>query len=293
MTNHKILLVDTEKNVLLTYQAILEEEGYQVDTASDEQSAWEKISLENFAVVISELYLKGKKTVNLLKTIKEAHPEIYIIIITATYLDSKGCGEIIDAGVDDYFTKPLDSNALLANIKKGLKRRDLVLKNIQLEEQLNNIAPTHFTDNHSSQTSNFCENDFFDSKLQNEITRSKRYKHSFSLVVFDLEVPDIKKYPASFDKQKISKTLCQILSKITRRTDIITQNNGSFSLILVETPIAGAKNFSSRLQDEVVKLIISEELNMPHALSEFLSIQYHAFPEQSDYIQQWTTLHKK
>lgn len=287
--NKKVLLIDTEKNVLLTYQAVLQEEGYQVEIAMDEGSAWGKISGETFAVVIAELYLRGQKTVNLLKKIKETHPEIYIIMITATFLNPEGCEEVIDAGVDDYFTKPFSPNSLLANIKKGLRRRDLVLKNIQLEENLTNISPADLTDYAFTKAGNVCNNHFFNLKLQNEITRAERYNHPFSLVVFEINVPDKDHNFDSLDKQKISEQLFHVLPKITRRTDVITQTNGTFALILVETSTDGVKNFSSRLQNEIVKLNIGENIHMPPELSEYLTIKYHSFPEQSDYIQQWST----
>ena len=44
MGNKNILLLDTEKNVLLTYQTVLKEEGYQVDIATSEKEAIKKLS---------------------------------------------------------------------------------------------------------------------------------------------------------------------------------------------------------------------------------------------------------
>ena len=287
--NKKILLIDTEKNVLSTYRIFLEGEGYQVDIAMNEASAIEKISNETFAVVIAEFYLKGKKTLNLLKKIRDAHPEIYIVIVTATLLKSEGCEEIIEAGVDDYFTKPFSPYALLANIKKGLKRRDLVLKNIQLEEKLASKVKTRFTDSSKPFANNLCDKHFFDLKLQNELTRAKRYNHPLSIIQFEIKGPENDKHFDHSDKGTISQTLSDLLPKIIRRTDVITQENGNFALILVETAIAGAKNFSSRIKDEIVKSTIGQEHHIPADLSELLTIKYHSFPEQADYFQKWTT----
>ena len=97
------------------------------------------------------------------------------------------------------------------------------------------------------------------------------------------------KYSDSLDKGEISKTLSTLLPKIIRRTDVITQENGNFALMLVETAIEGAKNFSSRLKDEIVKSPIGKDIHIPAELSELLKIEYHSFPEQADYFQKWTT----
>ena len=289
MINKRILLIDTEKNVLSIYRTFLEGEGYEVDIAMDEPSATDKVSNETFAVVIAELYLKGKKTLDLLVHIREAHPEIYIVLVTATFLKSEGCEEVIEAGVDDYFTKPFSPHALLANIKKGLKRRDLVLKNIQLEEKLTRTPQSPFTESANTFANNVCDKHFFDLKLQNEITRAKRYKHPLSIIQFAIREPDNDKHCDQLDKGKISETLSSLLPKITRRTDVITQENGNFALMLVETAIEGAKNFSNRLKDEIVKSPLGLENQILDELMDLLTIEYHSFPEQADYFQKWST----
>ena len=106
MSAERILLVDTEKNILLAYNAVLEEEGYRVEVASTVDEALQKLSLQSLAVLITELYLKGTSTIHMIKRVKRDHPEIYTIMITASSLNSEQYEEIIRAGVDDLFMKP-------------------------------------------------------------------------------------------------------------------------------------------------------------------------------------------
>ena len=54
MENKNILLVDCEKNVLLSYQTFLKEEGYKAEIATIEKVALEKILSQKFAVLITE-----------------------------------------------------------------------------------------------------------------------------------------------------------------------------------------------------------------------------------------------
>ena len=87
MEEERILLVDTEKNVLLTYQNVLEEEGYKVDVATSSIEAIEKLSSHDFALLITEFNLKGKNTTTLIKHVKQHYPDIYIISLSDYHLD--------------------------------------------------------------------------------------------------------------------------------------------------------------------------------------------------------------
>ena len=55
MPGEKILIIDTEKNVLLTYKTVLEEEGYHVDLAMSIPEALNHIATTSYAVLVTEL----------------------------------------------------------------------------------------------------------------------------------------------------------------------------------------------------------------------------------------------
>ncbi len=162
MPGEKVLLVDTEKNVLLAYQTVLEEEGYKVEIATSKDEALEKLSYQSFSVLITEFYLKGKTTIELVKKVKQDYPELYVIMISAATLKTDTYEEIINAGVDDYFIKPFSSRNLLVNIKKGLKLRALLMQNIQLEKNLKNMELLFSSDPYySNETRISCNNLYF------------------------------------------------------------------------------------------------------------------------------------
>ena len=106
MKPEKILLIDAEKNVLLTYKPFLEEEGYHVDIAINEDEAREKISQHTFAVVITELYLKGSDTLGIIRSLQKNTPEIYIIVLTGSNLSTSTYETVLEAGCQDCFMKP-------------------------------------------------------------------------------------------------------------------------------------------------------------------------------------------
>ena len=290
MSGEKILLVDTEKNVLLAYKAVLQEEGYRVETATNEEEAFKKMAEENFSVVITELYLKSRSTTGLIKQIKQNYPDVYIIMITATSLSPETYEKIINTGVDDYFTKPFSPQALLANIKKGLRRRQVLIKNRELETRLASIDTKAYSYNRQlprENTKPIFNKSYFSTMLQHEIVRAKRYKHSFSLMTFDIH-PEKNSVqiaqPAS--KQELADELSQILINHTRKTDIITIYNGTIALILVETPKDGALVFQTRLQKEIEHTFSknSAEDSLPF---DTINIDFLTYPEQSQCIEEW------
>jgi DNA-binding response OmpR family regulator len=290
MAGEKILLVDTEKNVLLMYQAILQEEGYAVDIAVTEQEAMEKIAAGNFSVMITELYLKNKVTTGLIKQVRQNYPDVYIIMITATSLSPESYEKIISAGVDDYFTKPFSPHALLANIKKGLRRRQVFMKSRELETRLRSIddpSCTYDLISLKKKIKPVFNKSYFSTMLQHEMVRAKRYNHSFSLMTVDIKPKADRPEPSPAEqKQGITDALSRILMNTTRKTDIITIYNGTIALILVETPRVGAQVFQTRLQKEIDHTFSQTGSGNPQPLSS-INIDFLSYPEQSQSIEEW------
>jgi len=291
MPGKKVLLVDTEKNVLLAYQAVLEEEGYRVDIATSDKEALEKLSQQSFSVLITEFYLKGKTTTELVKQVKQDYPELYIIMISAVTLKSDTYEAIINAGVDDYFTKPFSSRNLLVNIKKGLKLRTLLMRHLQLEERLKNMELLFSSDPYySNEDKILCNNLYFHKKLRDEIMRAQRYKNQFSLLLFDLNSSGNGHNNLDPDnRQNITSLISQILLSHTRQTDVITQYDGSFAIILLETTNEGTKVLAERLQEQIIDIPIFKNDSQYQQLSENVKFDYVSYPEHSEAIHNWVS----
>jgi DNA-binding response OmpR family regulator len=60
-------------------------------------------------------------------------------MLTDKELDEEEYEEIIDAGVDDYFLKPLSGEKILLHLRKGLRQRNISLQKKRLEQELNRI----------------------------------------------------------------------------------------------------------------------------------------------------------
>ena len=295
MPGEKVLLVDTEKNVLLAYQAVLEEEGYQVEIATSVKQALEKLSNHNFSVLITEFYLKGEITIEFVSRIKQDYPELYIIMISAVTLKSDAYEAIFNAGVDDYFTKPFSCKNLLVNIKKGLKLRALIIRSIQLEERLKNLELLFSTDPYySNEDKLLCNNLYFQKKLLDEIMRAQRYNNQFSLLLFDLNSSDNGHEDLDPENiHNITNAISQILLNHIRQTDVITQYDGSFAIILLETPKEGTKVLAERLQEHIINTPIIKNAPQDQQISKNVKFDFFSYPEHSETIHNWVSEAKR
>lgn len=142
----KILLVDDEPMILAIQSRILKNWGYEVDVASDGQTAWEMMSNPAINFVISDWMMPGISGIDLCRKIRDAKLDRYVYLLLCTAKDRRE--DIVaglDAGADDFLVKPIAPSELRVRVRSGervlnlerkLEDRNLELQavNEQLEE---------------------------------------------------------------------------------------------------------------------------------------------------------------
>lgn len=124
--NHRVLCVDDEPSNLKLLAATLEPRGYEVIKAASGREALEKIDHEKVDLVLLDVMMTGMSGFEVCRKIKEdeKHRNIPIVMITALRSKEdriKG----IEAGAEDFISKPFDQTEVLARIKMLLRIRDL------------------------------------------------------------------------------------------------------------------------------------------------------------------------
>lgn len=118
----KILIVEDEPELLSTLSIYLTETGYICETADRFDSAFQKISLYQYDVILLDISLPDGNGLHLIETAKQNSLKTGIIVISAKdSLDDKISG--LDLGADDYMTKPFQLSELNSRIKAVLRRR--------------------------------------------------------------------------------------------------------------------------------------------------------------------------
>jgi DNA-binding response OmpR family regulator len=118
-----VLILDNETTVSWALKFMLSMEKYQVYTASTLEEASVISKDPTLTALITEYRLNHNHTVELIKTLKENRPELYIMMLTNDEVDEQEYEKIIRAGVDDYFLKPISLNRILLHLGKGLTQR--------------------------------------------------------------------------------------------------------------------------------------------------------------------------
>ena len=112
----RLLLAEDEKALSKALTAILERNNYSVDAVYDGQSALEYLETDNYDGVILDIMMPKVNGLTVLRKVREKGNLIPILLLTAkSEVDDKVEG--LDAGANDYLTKPFHSKELLARIR--------------------------------------------------------------------------------------------------------------------------------------------------------------------------------
>ena len=132
--NRRILIIDDERPILLTLEALLGRHGYQTETAATAAYGLKVLKSKATAVVLLDLQLPDADGLQMLDQIKEEHPGTQVIILTAHDSLSNAI-ESIKRGAYHFISKPYAPEELLSLIEKALEKQSLLRETEQLREK--------------------------------------------------------------------------------------------------------------------------------------------------------------
>ena len=130
----RILLVEDKESLRAVLKKTLESEGFGVDEASDGRSAMDRIRRDRFAMVLTDLRLPRADGHEVLKAAQNADPEMPVILMTA-FGTIRDAVSAMKAGAYDYLEKPVDTDHLLALVRRALDHGNLLRENTLLKER--------------------------------------------------------------------------------------------------------------------------------------------------------------
>ncbi|HTZ89086.1 MAG TPA: sigma-54 dependent transcriptional regulator [Alloacidobacterium sp.] len=132
---HRILIIDDEASIRESLETLLTLEGYAVETAPEGESGLDQIDRASYDLVLLDLALPGKNGLEILHLIRERHPDLPVIMITA-FGTVDNVVEAIRTGAQNFVQKPWDNEKLLADIRSAIARYHAEEENIQLKRAL-------------------------------------------------------------------------------------------------------------------------------------------------------------
>jgi len=119
----RILVVDDDEGIRKTLSAILQDEGYEVDTAESGKEAILKSNAGFYNLALIDVRLLDMQGTELLTRIKDTVPRMRKLIITG-YPTVHNAMEAVNRNADAYLIKPFDMGKLLFVIKDQLRRQE-------------------------------------------------------------------------------------------------------------------------------------------------------------------------
>lgn len=118
----KLLLAEDTRDLNRALTIVLEHEGYEVVSVYDGNEAADRVAHEGFDGIILDIMMPGKTGLEVLEGLRAAGVFTPVLLLTAkAEVDDRVTG--LDAGADDYLTKPFAMKELLARVRSMTRRR--------------------------------------------------------------------------------------------------------------------------------------------------------------------------
>jgi diguanylate cyclase (GGDEF)-like protein len=240
-----VLLVDDDRFMRTVLCQTLQDAGYRVSQAANGKEALELCSTSYFPIILTDWVMPEMDGIAFCRAFREKTAESYTYLILLT--SQEGNEKLIaglEAGADEYLTKPVNEAELMVRLKTA--RRILDLES-SLQKSLEEIKQLSI---HDPLTGAFNRG-YLDQHLPNELRRADRYMREFSLIMMDLD--HFKRINDTWGHQAGDAVLqhCTkiIAGTIRHEVDWVARYGGEeFILVLPETDQAGCSVVAERLR---------------------------------------------
>jgi PleD family two-component response regulator len=178
----KVLAADDNPISQTVLRSMLLKWGYDVVTASDGDQAWQVLhSPQAPSLAILDWMMPGQDGVEICRRLRAAgkEPYTYVLLLTSRS-DCQDLVEALDAGADDYLTKPFNSSELRARLRAGRRIIELQEQLLAAQEELR-MRATH--DGLTGLLNRFAIMEI----LRRELARCSRENQPISILMADLD----------------------------------------------------------------------------------------------------------
>ncbi|HKK11155.1 MAG TPA: PAS domain S-box protein [Bacteroidales bacterium] len=137
----KVLIVDDDQDLLISFEVVLKKGGYEVYTASCISEATEKVYSEFPDIIYIDRILGDEDGLNLLKKLKQDKElkHLFKVLISGQAISGTDISEGLSSGADGYLKKPINNKELLAQTNNFLRQRSGLVKIYYSEQRLSKI----------------------------------------------------------------------------------------------------------------------------------------------------------
>jgi diguanylate cyclase (GGDEF)-like protein len=242
----RILIAEDDEVSRRVLEGFLTRWGYELVVTRDGQEAWQALSEEDAPqLAILDWMMPRMDGLEVCHRVRENNAEHYVYILLLTAKDQKqDVVEGINAGADDYLTKPFDAGELQARLRAG--RRILALQGALISAR----DALRFQATHDPLTGLWNRLAATDS-LRRELARGKRNQTPVSVILGDLDhFKGINDTYGHLAGDAALREVAKRLRKCARVYDTVARYGGEeFLLVLPECDMEGALHLAQRLRE--------------------------------------------
>ena len=177
----EILLVEDSQTQALKFKLMLENHGYHVAMAKNGLEAMNMLLSRQVSIVITDWMMPEMDGSELCQAIRRHDFGSYVYIILLTAKDSKNdIVEGLEAGADDYLTKPVDDAELIARLTTANR---IISLEASLNQRNKEIALLSITD----PLTRVFNRGYLNENLPKAFKRAQRYHHPLSIMITDID----------------------------------------------------------------------------------------------------------
>jgi len=225
----KILIADDDPTIRTILLSALVRLGYRVEIAGDGDQAWSLLQAAQAPeLAILDWKMPGMTGIEICRRLRERKDAVYVYVVLLTGLDTlTDLVAGLEAGADDYMTKPFKPAELNARLRSGRRVLDLQRELLAAQAQLSVLA------NHDSLTDLWNRRVILE-RLNQELARAEREKSPLGLILLDIDY--FKRINDTLGHSRGDEVLRQVAQRLTeavRPYDSVGRYGGEEFLIVV------------------------------------------------------------
>lgn len=260
----EVLVVEDDATTRARLAFLLKKNGFMVSLAEDGQEASELIEARHFSLVLTDWTMPRLDGLGLVERIRKANFPEYTYIILLTGLTNKAnIAAGLEAGADDYITKPFDSGELLARLRVGMRILTMQKRMQDQQRKLEEIASR-------DGLTGVLNRRALEERLLEAFSYYQRRGPPLTVALLDMdhfkEVNDTYGHQAG---DAVLKDTARRIQGVTRDYDSVGRYGGEeFLVVLPDTPVLSARSIAERIRLAVCERpVCFEELEIPVTVS--------------------------
>ncbi len=252
----EVMLVEDSRTQALKFQLMLESHGYHVTVAQNGLEAMNMLLNSQTSIVISDWIMPEMDGGELCRAIRKHDFGNYVYIILLTAKDSKNdIIEGLEAGADDYLTKPVDDAELIARLTTAER---VIRLESSLKQRNKEIALLSITD----PLTRIFNRGYLNENLPKAFKRAVRYRQNLSIIICDIDhfktVND--KYGHQTGDIVLKSFVDELNNSLRKDLDWMARYGGEeFLIVLPETDLSGATAAAERFRLRIAELVTNAE----------------------------------